>query len=254
MNDHDTYEACGPDAPAVLDALRASMDGVTMGTPVERIVAAGRARRQRRRVATGVAAAVVAGGVALGVTTYANPAAAPPAAPDDAVALHIQTVGYTVDRTAGGIVKVTWDKQRYFDDRAGLEAALHQAGFPVVIRVGEFCAGPGDDTTLDRSGTGPGVDAVVGAEREEDGRVIFTFNAAAMPAGKQLFIGYLNDAQLQVTGGAPGSVERLVSTGVQLTCTTTPPPPNGNAKQGAGGGKEPGPERKPAPSGEPKNK
>ena len=47
-----------------------------------------------------------------------------------------------------------------------------------------------------------------------------------MPAGKQLFIGYLNPAQLAVTGGAPGSVERLVSTGVPLTCTTQAPPAN----------------------------
>jgi hypothetical protein len=45
-----------------------------------------------------------------------------------------------------------------------------------------------------------------------------------MPAGKQLFIGYLNSAQLAVTQGRPGSVERLVSTGVTLTCTTTAPP------------------------------
>ncbi len=47
-----------------------------------------------------------------------------------------------------------------------------------------------------------------------------------MPAGKELFIGYLTPSQLALTHGNPGSVERLVSTGVPLTCTTQPPPPN----------------------------
>jgi hypothetical protein len=55
-------------------------------------------------------------------------------------------------------------------------------------------------------------------------KVTFVFTPSAMPAGKQLFIGYLNSAQLAVTQGRPGSVERLVSTGVTLTCTTTAPP------------------------------
>jgi hypothetical protein len=57
-----------------------------------------------------------------------------------------------------------------------------------------------------------------------------------MPAGKQLFIGYLSDAQLAVTHGHPGSVERLISTGVPLTCTTQAPPPGphrpGSAEDG----------------------
>ena len=39
----------------------------------------------------------------------------------------------------------------------------------------------------------------------------------------ELFIGYLSPAQLAVTQGQPGSVERLVPTGVPLTCTTQAP-------------------------------
>jgi hypothetical protein len=61
-----------------------------------------------------------------------------------------------VDRNLDGTVEVTWDKQRYFDNREGLQAALREAGFPVLIKVGEFCKGPNDDGTLDPSGTGPG--------------------------------------------------------------------------------------------------
>ena len=52
----------------------------------------------------------------------------------------------------------------------------------------------------------------------------FTFTPAAMPAGKQLFIGYLNAAQLASVHMNPGSVERIVPAHGPLTCTTTPPP------------------------------
>ncbi len=224
------------DETGVFDALRGSMGEVTMGTPVEQVVAAGRTRLRRRRV-TGVAAGAMAlTGLSLGVAAY--PTSAPPPATDgDAMAggVHIRTVAYTVDSRPDGTVRVTWDKQRYFEDHAGLEAALRQAGFPVLIKVGEFCRGPQDDPALDPSGVGPGVDRVMKGEREADGKVTIVFTPSAMPAGKQLFIGYLNQAQLAVTHGAPGSVERLVSTGVPLSCTTDAPPPHGGRLGPAGG-------------------
>jgi hypothetical protein len=224
MNNYDTR------TPEVLDVLKESLDGVTMGTPVEQIMAAGRTRLRRRRLVGVATSVVVTAGVALGVATYANPPAAPPEASGST--LHIQTVAYTVDRSPDGTVEVTWDKQRYFDDREALQAALREAGFPVLIRVGEFCKGPNDDGTLDRTGTGPGVERVVKRESEADGKVTFVFVPSAMPAGKQLFIGYLDPAQLAVTHGSPGSVERLISTGVPLTCTTVAPPPHGGKGDG----------------------
>ena len=226
MNEHDT------DEPQVLAAIRESLDGVTMGTPVEQILATGRTRLRRRQLAAAATGVVVAASVALGVTTYANPPAAPPEAADSVAGgaadgvPGIETVAYTVNRNNDGTVKVTWDKQRYFEDPAGLEAALRRAGFPVLIKVGQFCQGPDDDGTLDPSGTGPGVDRVVRARSEANGKVTFTFDPSAMPAGKQLFIGYLSPAQLAVSHGSPGSVERLISTGVPLTCTTVAPPPH----------------------------
>jgi hypothetical protein len=207
MNNHDT---------AALDALKESLDGISMDTPVEQIMADGRTRLHRRRLAGAATAVVAAAGVAAGALTFAHP-------PDT---LHIQTVAYTVARHSDGSIEVTWDKQRYFEDRDGLQAALTKAGFPVLIRVGEFCTGPDDDATLDPSGTGPGVDRVVKGERQADGKVTFVFTPSAVPAGKQLFIGYLNEAQLAVTHGAPGSVERLISKGVPLTCSTVAPPPH----------------------------
>ena len=216
MSDRDT------DASAVLDTLKDSLNHIDMHASAEQIVAAGRARQRRRLAvrAAGVAAgaAAIAGG-AIAVTAPAGPA------PTDAVGgVHIRTVAYTVDSQRDGTVRVTWDKQRYFTDHAGLEAALRRAGFPVLIKEGEFCRGPQDAGTLDPSGVGPGVRTVMRGERSGDGKVTFVFTPAAMPAGTQLFIGYLSPAQLAAVGGNPGSVERLVPTTGPLTCTTEPPP------------------------------
>ncbi len=60
-------------------------------------------------------------------------------------------------------------------------------------------------------------------ERQGNGQVDLVFTPSAMPAGKQLFIGYLDTDQLTASGGRPGSVERLVPTGVTLNCTTQAP-------------------------------
>ena len=220
MSDRDT------DTSAVLDTLKDSLSHIGMHAPAEQIVAAGKARRRRRLA--GTAAGVVAGaaaitGVALGLTAPAGPATTGPTG--TAVGgVHIQTVAYTVDGQNDGTVRVTWDKQRYFEDHEGLQAALRSAGFPVLIKVGEFCRGPQDAGTLNPSGVGPGVEKVMKGEGGSNGKVTFVFKPAAMPAGKQLFIGYLSPAQLAAVGGNPGSVERLVPTGVPLTCTTQPPP------------------------------
>lgn len=221
MSTHDA------DATAVLDALKGSLDGVTMHTPVEQIVTVGRARRRRRRLtraATGVAAVT---GLALGVSALSQPSAAPPEAglSTGAGSVHIRTAAFSVDSLTDGTVHVTWDKQRYFQDREGLQQALRKAGFPVLVKEGVFCKGPQDDGYLEPSGVGRGVDRVMKGERGGGNTVVFVFSPSAMPAGKQLFIGFLSPSQLAVTHGQPGSVERLVPTGVPLTCTTQAPPP-----------------------------
>jgi hypothetical protein len=217
MNPHDT---------AVLNALRDSLDDVSMHTPVEKIVAAGRARRRRRHftvAATGVAAVT---GLAAGVPALSHPSTAPPEAGlrTGAGSVHIRTAAFTVDSHTDGTVHVTWDKKRYFQDHDGLQRALRAAGFPVLIKEGVFCKAPQDDGYLDPSGVGRGVERVMKGGRSGGDTVVFVFRPSAMPAGKQLFIGYLSPAQLAVTHGLPGSVERLVSTGVPLTCTGQAPP------------------------------
>ena len=218
MSNHDT------DMSAVLDTVKDSLNDVEMHTPVEQIVAAGRARRRRRfalSAAGAAAGAAAVTGLTLGLTGPAGPATT-----DAADGVHIRTVAYTVDSQKDGTVRVSWDKQRYFEDPEGLAAALRAAGFPVLIKVGEFCRGPQDPATLTPSGEGPGVEKVLRGERASGGKVNLIFTPSAMPAGRQLFIGYLSPAQLTAVGGNPGSVERLVPTGVPLTCTTEPPPPH----------------------------
>jgi hypothetical protein len=140
--------------------------------------------------------------------------------------VHIQAAAFTVDAYPDGTVHVTWDKRQYVQyrqDIAGLQQALRAAGFPVLIKEGVFCQGPHDNGHLGPGGVGPGVGQVMTGEDGPDGTVVFTFTPSAMPAGEELFIGYLSPAQLAVTQGQPGSVERLVPTGVPLTCTTQAP-------------------------------
>jgi hypothetical protein len=174
---------------------------------------------------TAAAAATVA---ALGVPALTHPAAAPASAglSTKPGSVHIRTAAFTVDSYTDGTIHVTWDKSQYFQDHAGLQQALRAAGFPVLVKEGVFCKGPGDNGYLDPSGVGPGVGRVMQGERQADGTVVFVFTPSAMPAGDELFIGYLSPSQLAVTHGQPGSVERLVPADVPLTCTTQPPPPN----------------------------
>jgi len=222
MSTHDT------DTTAVLEAVRDSLDDVRMHTPLSRIESQGRARRNRRRLAGSVTGAAALATLALGVPTLNHTPTPSPATAlsTQAGAIHINTVAFTLDSRADGTIHVTWDKQRYFQDRTGLQRALRQAGFPVLIKEGEFCRGPQDDGSLDHSGVGPGVDNVMKGQRQADGSVDIIFTPAAMPAGMQLFIGYLTPAQLAVTHGRPGSVERLVPATGRLTCTTQAPPAN----------------------------
>ena len=139
---------------------------------------------------------------------------------------HVSTAAFTLAKEANGTIRVTWDKARYIQGRpdiAGLQHALRAAGLPVLIKEGVFCVGPHDGGQLGAGGVGPGVGAVMTGEDRPGGDVVFTFTPSAMPAGDELFIGYLSPSQLAVTHGRPGSVERLVPAGVPLTCTSQLP-------------------------------
>jgi hypothetical protein len=205
-----------------------------------------RAARQRRPSGRAVAAmrrpAVRAGFLAMGTAIAAAAVTAValagpqlsgrPAGPSKAGtgagsgAVHIRTAAFTVDSNVDGTLRVTWDKRAYIQnsqDIASLQRALREAGFPVLIRQGVFCKGPHDSGQLGEGGVGPGVGKVMTGQGRPGGEVAFIFTPSAMPAGEELFIGYLSPAQFAITHGRPGSIERLVPTGVPLTCTTQLP-------------------------------
>jgi hypothetical protein len=195
------------------------------GSPRRRAAAA----RRRPAIWASVLAAGTAVAAAAGFALGGPSSGHRPGVPSQAGQVHIRTAEFSVDTTTDGTVRLTWDKRQYIQyrlDIAGLQQALRAAGLPVLIKVGVFCQGPHDRGHLDPSGVGPGVGQVMQGENGPDGTVVFTFAPAAMPAGEELFIGYLSPAQLAITHGQPGSVERLVPTGVPLTCTTQAPPPH----------------------------
>jgi hypothetical protein len=203
------------------------------------------AGRRRPAVAAGLLAAgtVVAVAVAVGFASGGpsvrlGPGAPAQAAPGGGISpVHIRTAAFSVDSYADGTIHVSWDKSRYIQyrqDIASLQHALRTAGFPVLIKEGVFCLGPDDNGYLDPSGVGRGVGQVMKGEDGPDGTVVFIFTPSAMPAGEELFIGYLSPAQLAITHGQPGSVERLVPTGEPLTCTTQAPRPHSRPSPSAG--------------------
>jgi hypothetical protein len=148
----------------------------------------------------------------------------------------VRTAAFTLARYTDGTIHVTWDKQQYFQDHAGLEQALRAAGFPVQIKDGVFCKGPHDTASPGSTGVGPGVTRVMKGVRQADGKVTFVFTPSAMPPGEELFIDYLSPSQLAVTQGQPGSIEWLVPASGPLTCTTQLPalPPGSSQHAGSG--------------------
>ena len=211
---HDQHPAAAhTDVALVRDAF----DEVTMPTALADIVASGQAHRRRRRLVRANAITAVAAIAATGIALAARPAARQGIA-SGASSLPVRTVAYTVDTHGNGTITLRWNKRAYFRDPSGLQAALGGIGFPVLIKVGELCKGPDDDGYLDPSGQGRGVGTVMRAGPGAGSDVAFTFYRRAMPPGSELFIGYLSPAQLSITQGRPGSVERLVPTGTTLVC------------------------------------
>ena len=193
--------------------------------PRQRVAAAMR----RSAVRTSVLAVGAAGAVAVGFAVGGPSVGGPSLGHGQAAPVHIRTAAFSVDTYADGTVHLTWDKRQYIQfsrNIAGLQQALRQAGLPVLVKEGVFCKGPHDSGYLDPSGVGPGVGQVMKGVDGPGGAVDFVFTPTAMPAGHELFIGYLSPSQLAITHGRPGSVERLVPTGVPLTCTTQAPLPH----------------------------
>ncbi|TMR09215.1 hypothetical protein ETD86_44495 [Nonomuraea turkmeniaca] len=190
----------------VFDTMKESMEGVHMHTPVERIVAAGRARR-RRKVTAIAAGATVAGGLSLVVATGGPQVNAPPAG------VHVQLAAFSVDSNTDGTVTVKLTKEQTLDP-ATLQNALAQAGIPADIRINEFCNSPVDI---------PGFDKVMSDNKEENGRVVMTIDPAAMPEGTKIIAGIRTPDYKPDDPSRLGAVFGLARTGDTLQCSTELP-------------------------------
>ncbi|MGP4100597.1 hypothetical protein [Nonomuraea sp. KM90] len=190
----------------VFDTMRESMEGVHMRTPVERIVAGGRARR-RRKVTAIAAGSAVAGGLSLVVMTGGAQVNAPPAG------VHVQLAAFSVDSNADGTVTVKLTKEQTLDP-AILESTLAQAGIPADIRINEFCTSPTDI---------PGFDKVMDSSKEAGGQVLITIDPAAMPAGTKIIAGIRTPDYLPDDPSKLGAVFGLARDGDTLRCSTELP-------------------------------
>ncbi|WP_371781662.1 hypothetical protein [Streptosporangium subroseum] len=193
----------------VFDTMRESMEGVHMHTPVERIVAAGRARR-RRKVTAIAAGAAAAGGLSLVVATGGQQVNAPPAG------VHVQLAAFSVDSNADGTVTVKLTKEQTLDP-ATLQNALAQAGIPADIRINEFCDSPVDI---------PGFDKVMSDSKEgkeKDGQVVITIDPTAMPKGTKLIAGIRTRDYKPDNPSRFGAAFGLARVGDTLRCSTELP-------------------------------
>jgi hypothetical protein len=168
----------------VLDTVRAGLADVRMDTPVEAIVAAGRARR-RRRVSAGAAGVAVAAGLALGVPALHHDGTEPPSG-------GVQLAAFSLVSHPNGTATLTLVKGATLNPTT-LSSALAGAGVPAIVRVGTFCDSPRKT---------PGLDEVMSSAKGADGKVVVTFTPSAMPAGAELSIGYKPDS-------SPGTKDRV---------------------------------------------
>lgn len=190
----------------VFDTMKESMESVHMHTPVERIVAVGRARR-RRKVTAIAAGATVAGGLSLAVAAGGPQVNAPPAG------VHVQLAAFSVDSNADGTVTVKLTKEQTLDP-ATLESTLARVGIPADIRINEFCRSPVDI---------PGFEQVMSSNKEEDGRVVITLDPSAMPAGTKIIAGIRTPDYLPDSPSRLGAVFGLANVGDTLECSTELP-------------------------------
>ncbi|MEU7739018.1 hypothetical protein [Nonomuraea sp. NPDC049158] len=201
MNDQD-----------VLDALKDSMPGVRMNTPVGDIVAAGRSRRRLKVTGLATGTALVSA-LALTLATGGPSVNAPPVVGGS---VHVRLAAFSVDSNADGTVTVSMTKRQTQDPEV-LERTLAEAGVPALIKINEFCDSPVDV---------PGFDDVwKEGPRRPDGEPTFIITPSAMPAGTKVLISLRTPDYKPESGSKLGGMFGLVRTDAPLRCTTDIPTP-----------------------------
>ena len=198
------------DIDDVLLQARDALSGAHMETPVEAILANGRSRRHRRRLAQLSAAVAASGALALGLATVigsGSPAPAP---------AKIRTAAFTLARNANGTTSLTLNQDQVFDP-ATLQQALARDGIPTLVQTGTYCtstpAPPSSGVLSIQLPDGSPVPNT-GQRSPVPPDAVTVINPAAMPAGTELSFTYVNHDRV-LTGS-------LIYTAAH-TCSPTPP-------------------------------
>ena len=205
------------DIDDVLLQARDAVPGARMETPVEAILAKGRSRRHRRRLAHLSAAVAASGALALGLATVIGSGSPAP------VPGTIRTAAFTLARHANGTASLTLNQDQVFDP-ATLQRALARDGIPALVQTGTYCtstpAPPSNGVLSVQLPDGSPV-PVTGRRSPVPPDAVTVINPAAMPAGTELSFTYVNRDRV-LTGS-------LIYAGAH-TCSPTPPaglPPAG---------------------------
>jgi hypothetical protein len=213
----------------LITAVRQSVREVHMNVPPEQIVSRSRAIRSsgRRKLAACAAAVAAAGSVALGLGLSGAHGAAPNAAASSIRGTAtvrgtgtIRTAAFTLTHNANGTDTLTLTMGQVFNP-AALQQALVQDGIPALVKIDAHCSSdppPASPASLGvlsvQLPNGTSVPrSTPGHAYPIPGNAVTVINPSAMPAGTELFFGYLNSDH--------GVAFDLIYTN-SYTCTNTP--------------------------------
>jgi hypothetical protein len=221
-----------------VSTTRATLAGMHMDTPLQDILARGRAHRVRRlRQGLGGTAAAAA------VTTLALVLPSAGSGQADAQ-VHVNLAAWSVNTSPNGTVTFT---MRNVSDPTRLQRVLAQAGVPAMVRYGEICQP--HHSPLPTLGI---IDPPKPLPHGIDGPLILTsgkvlqrlawvIHPAKMPPGTRFVISEVTPAQVR-SGHIEGEWT-LTPDSARVTCTATPP-----AGSGWPGWSAPGAGPRPVPS------
>jgi hypothetical protein len=153
--------------------VRERFTGVRMDTPVDQIVARGRAVRARRRIPVAAGGLAAAAGVAIGVATLVS------GGPHASHATSATLTAWTVQKQANGDVRVTIRDLR---DPSGLQARLRADGIPANV---SFSGLPAACQPV--AVTKSQLSSVV-THQQHGRRMVFVIHPSALPSGDGVFI------------------------------------------------------------------
>lgn len=207
---------------AELRELRDSLSGVAMPErpQLERITARGRDRRRHRlSKAAGLSVAGVAAGTALALGLTGAHGSAPVHGTIRTLAPGtIRTAEFKIVKHPKGRATLTINPKEIFD-AATLQSDLAKDGIPAKVTSGRFCSSDPAPAGFSRVVSLPPRQAPVPPRSGLQPTI--TFDAAAMPAGSELSIGYF-----KLTRGEQQTSLALIDT-TSYSCTTIPPGPAG---------------------------